>query len=129
MRPRMYGSTLMTRLRTTTSPSPTSTVASSKSSGTGSPTGRRARRISREVMPGSYVGSAPMELEARHAVVTGGASGIGRALALRFADEQPRAITVADLDEDGARATAEAVGGLAVRTDVGREDDIARLVA
>src|SRR3954447_9815463 len=118
----------MTVLRTTTSPPSTSTVASSKSSGTGSPTGRRARWISREVMRGSYVGSAPMELAGRNVVITGAASGIGRALALRFAEEGPRAITLADLDEEGARRTADAVGGRAVRTDVGREEDIRRLV-
>jgi NAD(P)-dependent dehydrogenase (short-subunit alcohol dehydrogenase family) len=69
-----------------------------------------------------------MELKGRHIVITGGASGIGRALARRFADEEPRAITVADLDEEGARATAAEIGGNAVKTDVGREEDIQRLV-
>ncbi len=38
-----------------------------------------------------------MELANRHAVVTGAASGIGRALALRFAEEGAR-VVVADLD-------------------------------
>ena len=70
-----------------------------------------------------------MELEGRHVVVTGGASGIGRALALRFADEGARAVVVSDLDEAGAEAVAEQAGGLAVRADVGREDDIRALVA
>jgi len=39
-------------------------------------------------------------------VITGGASGIGRALAERFAAEGARAIVVADLDEAGAQAVA-----------------------
>src|SRR5687768_14516716 len=49
MRPRMYGSTDMNVLRTTISPSPgsgTSTSASSKLDGSGSPDGRDASRIS-----------------------------------------------------------------------------------
>jgi NAD(P)-dependent dehydrogenase (short-subunit alcohol dehydrogenase family) len=70
-----------------------------------------------------------MELRDRHVVVTGGASGIGRALALRFADEGAR-VVVADLDGDGAEAVAsEAGGGLGVRTDVSRQDEIEALAA
>jgi len=56
------------------------------------------------------------------AVVTGGGSGIGRALALALAREGAR-IVVADVDEDDAAETARLVSaegaeGLAVRTDV-----------
>jgi NAD(P)-dependent dehydrogenase (short-subunit alcohol dehydrogenase family) len=71
---------------------------------------------------------APMDLDGRHAVVTGGASGIGRALALRFAEEGARAVTVADMNLDGAREVAESIGGLAVRIDAGREEDIRSLI-
>ena len=39
-------------------------------------------------------------------VVTGGANGIGRALARRFHDEGARAVVVADLDGAGASAVA-----------------------
>jgi NAD(P)-dependent dehydrogenase (short-subunit alcohol dehydrogenase family) len=70
-----------------------------------------------------------VELEGRHVVVTGAGQGIGRALALRFADEGASAVVVADLDEANARSVAEQVGGLAVRVDVGREEDIRALVA
>ena len=70
-----------------------------------------------------------MELEGRHVVVTGAGRGIGRALALRFADEGARAVVVSDLDEDTAASTASEVGGLAVLADVGREEDIRRLIA
>jgi NAD(P)-dependent dehydrogenase (short-subunit alcohol dehydrogenase family) len=69
-----------------------------------------------------------MDLQGRHAVITGAASGIGRACALAFADAGAR-ITVADLDGDGAATTAREIGGHAVTTDVGREADIAALIA
>lgn len=63
-----------------------------------------------------------MRLANKVAIVTGAASGIGRAIALRFAEEGA-AVAVADRDEDGARevvAAIEAQGsrGLAARTDV-----------
>jgi NAD(P)-dependent dehydrogenase (short-subunit alcohol dehydrogenase family) len=68
-----------------------------------------------------------MELGGRHIVVTGGASGIGRACALRFADEGAK-VTVADLDLEGAQATAERTGGTAHQTDVGSEQQIRELI-
>ena len=68
-----------------------------------------------------------MELAGRHIVVTGGASGIGRACALRFADEGAK-VTVADLDLEGAQRTAEQTGGAAFEVDVGNEEDLLRLI-
>lgn len=55
-------------------------------------------------------------LDGRRALVTGGAHGIGRAVALRFAAEGAR---VAVLDRDGAaaEATARDCGGLALEAD------------
>lgn len=70
-----------------------------------------------------------MELSERHAVVTGGAGGIGSALARAFADEGARAVVVADMNLEGAREVAESIGGLAVQLDAGREDSIRALVA
>jgi NAD(P)-dependent dehydrogenase (short-subunit alcohol dehydrogenase family) len=70
-----------------------------------------------------------MEIEGRHVVVTGGGRGIGRALALRFADAGARAVVVSDMDEATAQTVAAEVGGLAVTADVGREEDIRALVA
>ncbi len=70
-----------------------------------------------------------MQLEGRVAVVTGGASGIGRALCRRFAAEGAKGVVVADLDGAGAEAVAREIDGLAVATDVSREADVQRLVA
>jgi NAD(P)-dependent dehydrogenase (short-subunit alcohol dehydrogenase family) len=70
-----------------------------------------------------------VELEGRHVVVTGAGRGIGRALALRFADEGARAVVVSDLDPGTTRSAAEELGGLGVPADVGREQDIRDLIA
>jgi NAD(P)-dependent dehydrogenase (short-subunit alcohol dehydrogenase family) len=69
-----------------------------------------------------------MELKDKIAVVTGGATGIGRALCRRFAREGAR-VVVADIDEPGATEVAESIEGLAVKTDVSREADVIQLVA
>jgi NAD(P)-dependent dehydrogenase (short-subunit alcohol dehydrogenase family) len=62
------------------------------------------------------------DLQGRVAVVTGGASGIGRAMAERFARERAK-VVVADIDEAGLATTVDSIkarGGeaLGVRTDV-----------
>lgn len=74
-----------------------------------------------------------MRLQNKVAVVTGAASGIGRAIAERFAAEGA-AVVVADLDHAGGQATTAAIvagGGRAVcvRCDVAREDDCRAAVA
>jgi NAD(P)-dependent dehydrogenase (short-subunit alcohol dehydrogenase family) len=61
-------------------------------------------------------------------VVTGGASGIGRALAERFAAEGARGIVVADLNAEWARKVAGRIGGVGVSCDVGDPDAVAELV-
>jgi NAD(P)-dependent dehydrogenase (short-subunit alcohol dehydrogenase family) len=83
-------------------------------------------------MPGATLGGVPLtSLRARTAVVTGGASGIGRALSLLFAREGAN-VVVADLDEAGMAETVAGVTragrrGLAVKTDVSRLADVQAL--
>lgn len=72
-----------------------------------------------------------MELTGRVCVVTGGAGGIGAALARRFAAEGAAEVVVADLSLAGASAVAAAIGPVAVpvELDVTVEADVAALVA
>lgn len=74
-----------------------------------------------------------MELKGKVAVVTGGAHGIGRALALRFAHEGARAVVIADIDQRGAEEVithldAKGVDGMSVWCNVGIENDLQELV-
>ena len=70
-----------------------------------------------------------MKLADQVIVVTGGASGIGRALCERFAQESPRGVVVADLDFEKAKHVASEIGGLAVACDVAKEEQIQKLVS
>jgi NAD(P)-dependent dehydrogenase (short-subunit alcohol dehydrogenase family) len=69
-----------------------------------------------------------MEVVGRVIVVTGGAKGIGRALATRFAAAGAEAVIVADLDVEGARAAAREIGATAIGCDVSHESDVKQLV-
>jgi NAD(P)-dependent dehydrogenase (short-subunit alcohol dehydrogenase family) len=68
-----------------------------------------------------------MQLAGSVAVVTGGASGIGRALCRRFATEGA-SVVVADVDGAGSAAVAAEIGGQAVAADVSVEADVVHLV-
>jgi 2-hydroxycyclohexanecarboxyl-CoA dehydrogenase len=73
-----------------------------------------------------------MSLAGRNAVVTGGASGIGRAIALRLARDGAD-VAVLDLNRTGAEAVAREIAGLgrrslAVETDVGSAASVAAAV-
>ena len=72
-------------------------------------------------------------LEGKSALVTGGASGIGRATALAFAREGAR-VAVADILEEAAQGTVaeiEAMGGqaLAIACDVTDDDAVKAMIA
>lgn len=69
-----------------------------------------------------------MEVADRVVVVTGGAKGIGRALARRFAKAGAEAVVIADTDADGAWTVAREIAGMAIRCDVSREEEVANLV-
>ncbi|WP_164658991.1 SDR family oxidoreductase [Tropicibacter sp. Alg240-R139] len=69
-----------------------------------------------------------MEVENKIVVVTGAASGIGRALAQRFAANGAKKVICSDLNLAGAQAVAEDIKGVAIATDVGVEADIQSLV-
>lgn len=70
-----------------------------------------------------------MKIKDQVVVVTGAASGIGKALAMRFAKEGARGVVCADLNEADAKALAASIGGLGLRCDVAQEGDMNALVA
>ncbi|MCK9275903.1 MAG: SDR family oxidoreductase [Syntrophales bacterium] len=69
-----------------------------------------------------------MNVKDKVIVVTGGASGIGEAMCRRFAAEGAKGVVVSDYNGEGAVRVADEIGGLAVQADVGREEDIKKLV-
>jgi len=68
-----------------------------------------------------------MKLAGKTAIVTGGASGIGKAIAQKFIQEGAR-VAIADLQAGLLETTAKEIGALAVPTDVGSEAAIKALV-
>ncbi len=75
-----------------------------------------------------------MEVKDRVVVVTGGASGIGRAMCRAFARAGARGVVVGDLDGPGAAAVAGELSGeglpaLEVEVDVASEPEVVALVA
>ncbi len=73
-------------------------------------------------------------LDGKVAIVTGGASGMGRATVLRYLEEGAR-VVVGDLNETNNKDLMDALGSAghaeraeAMRVDVANEDDVARMV-
>lgn len=69
-----------------------------------------------------------MKLADKVVVVTGGGSGIGKALCHRFKQEGARAIVVADIDAEAAQRVADSIDGLGLSCDVSDEQQIKALV-
>jgi NAD(P)-dependent dehydrogenase (short-subunit alcohol dehydrogenase family) len=65
----------------------------------------------------------PGRLEGKVAVITGGASGIGRETAKRFAEEGAR-VCVVDLADEPGEETAREIDGVYVHADVTDPDDV-----
>ena len=70
-----------------------------------------------------------MKIAGKVCVVTGGASGIGKALATRFIAEDAKAVVIADLNADTVSAVGAEIGAQAHALDVRDETSIAALVA
>ena len=75
-------------------------------------------------------GKRHMRLENKTALVTGAASGFGKAIAERFAAEGAK-VAVVDINGEGAIAVAEGIGAtaIALTCDVAKAEDIERAVA
>ena len=74
-----------------------------------------------------------MKLQGKVAIVTGAASGLGRAIAMRYAKEGAR-VAIADVNEDAAGAVAREIAGaggqaIGLAMDVTSEDAVDRGVA
>jgi len=72
------------------------------------------------------------ELDGKTAIVTGGSSGIGRAVVLKLAGEGAK-VTIADIDLNSAKkvvAEVKRLGGncIAVKTDVSKSQDVGHMV-
>ena len=69
-----------------------------------------------------------MELKDKVVVVTGAASGIGKAMAIRFAAEGAKKVICADMNLAGAEETAGQSDGVAAQVNVAQEQEIADLL-
>ena len=69
-----------------------------------------------------------MEVKGKRVVVTGAASGIGKALCEAFHKADVKSVVCVDLNIEGANETADSIGGLAVQANVGVEQDIIKVI-
>ena len=69
-----------------------------------------------------------MQVAGKVVVVTGGASGIGKALSEAFHHAGAAKVVVVDINPDGARAVATPINGAAFKCDVGQEKNILHVI-
>jgi NAD(P)-dependent dehydrogenase (short-subunit alcohol dehydrogenase family) len=69
-----------------------------------------------------------MEIKDKIIVVTGAASGIGRAMCIRYAAEGAKAVICVDRDEAGAQETAKQINSIAIKVEVAIEGEITAMI-
>ena len=69
-----------------------------------------------------------MQVQNKRVVVTGAASGIGKALAVAFKKAGAQSIVAVDINIEGAEETAKEIEGVAVKANVGLESDILNVI-
>lgn len=70
-----------------------------------------------------------MEIKDKVVVITGGASGIGKAMAKRFTEEGAKQIVIADLNAPGLQSVADEIGARAIATNVANEAEVKHLIS
>ncbi|MDG1202307.1 MAG: SDR family NAD(P)-dependent oxidoreductase [SAR86 cluster bacterium] len=69
-----------------------------------------------------------MKILDKRVVVTGAASGIGKALSIAFNEAGAKSLVCVDMNIEGANETAELVGGIAVQANVAKENEIINVI-
>ena len=69
-----------------------------------------------------------MDVKNTRVVVTGAASGIGKALCEAFHKAEAKSIVAVDMNLEGAQETADSVEGIAIQANVGSEEDIINVI-
>ncbi len=69
-----------------------------------------------------------MQIKDKRVVVTGAASGIGKALCEAFKNAHAKSVVCVDMNIEGASETANDIDGLAIQANVGKEEDIINVI-
>ena len=69
-----------------------------------------------------------MNIEGKVVAITGGASGIGKAVAKKMLDRGANKVFIADINEKNLYRTAEEIGAFPILCDVSNEDSVKSLV-